>query len=114
MAILVGSESRHINVRILVDGAQDASYFCDCTVSRYPKHSAMIMLINIWSHLISFLVGIDAVTVFLAPSIVGTVHVSNANSSQSHVDVLADWNSCGPVSLPFLVAVQTRGATSCE
>jgi len=46
---------------------------------------------------------VDAVTVFLASSIVGIVHVTNANSNESHVDVLADWNSRGPVSLPFLV-----------
>lgn len=42
----------------------------------------MIMPINIWSHLISFLLAVDTVTVFLASSIAGVVNVLNANGEQ--------------------------------
>lgn len=57
------------------------------------------------------------VAVFLASSIVAFVKVVSANGNESHVYGLADRNicgkgSCGLVPLSFLVAVQTRGATS--
>lgn len=77
----------------------------------------MVIPINILSLLISFLLAVDMVTVFLASSIVGILNVVNAKGNESHICILADWNicgkcSCGLVSQPFLVAIQTRGAIS--
>lgn len=46
------------------------------------QNSVMIMPINLWSHLISFLLAVDTITVFLAPSIAGVVNVLNANGEQ--------------------------------
>lgn len=45
----------------------------------------MIMLTNIWSHLVLFLTAVGVVTAFLASSIVGFVSIVNANRNESHV-----------------------------
>lgn len=81
------------------------------SLANIQKDSVLIMLINNWSHFISFLLAVDVLACFWLPP-VGFVNVVSANRNKSHVYVLADWNSCGLVALPFLVAVQTRGATS--
>ena len=45
----------------------------------------MIILINIWSHLVLFLTAVGVVTAFLASSIVGFINMVNANRNESHV-----------------------------